>query len=121
MTAIPDRQYFRIGDVAKLLDVKPYVLRYWESEFPMLSPQKSPSGQRVYRRLDVESLVMIKRLLYVEKYSIEGARKRISSLRKEGELKDYRKDSVSPGLRTEKIEKLRQMTREMGELARKPI
>jgi len=84
---IPDRMYFRIGDVAELLHVKPYVLRYWETEFPMVSPQKSNSGQRVYRRSDVENLVVIRHLLYEERYSIEGARKRLKELRKDGELK----------------------------------
>src|ERR1700733_14833541 len=80
---IPDRLYFRIGDVAELIGVKPYVLRYWETEFPMISPQKSDSGQRVYRRADVETVMMIKKLLYQERYSIEGARKRIKELRSE--------------------------------------
>ena len=92
---IPDRMFFRIGDVADLIGVKPYVLRYWESEFPMISPQKSSSGQRVYRRGDVEFLVMIRHLLYVERYSIEGARKRIKELRKDGSLKEYQSDVVA--------------------------
>lgn len=92
---IPERLYFRIGDVAELLGVKPYVLRYWESEFPMISPQKSSSGQRVYRRSDVETVLMIKHLLYEERYSIEGARKRIKELRKEGELKDFKEETVA--------------------------
>src|SRR3954462_13511997 len=85
---IPNRLYFRIGDVAELLGVKPYVLRYWESEFPVISPQKSSSGQRVYRRNDVETLLLIQQLLHEERYSVEGARKRIQELRKDGELKD---------------------------------
>jgi len=88
---IPDRLYFRIGDVADILGIKPYVLRYWESEFPMISPQKSNSGQRVYRRSDVETVLMIKHLLYEERYSIEGAKKRIKDLRREGELKGFLK------------------------------
>ncbi len=92
---IPDRLYFRIGDVAELLGVKPYVLRYWESEFPMISPQKSSSGQRVYRRGDVETVFMIKHLLYEERYSIEGAKKRIKELRREGELKLFKEETVA--------------------------
>src|SRR3954468_14098010 len=91
---IPDRLYFRIGDVAELLGVKPYVLRYWESEFPMISPQKSSSGQRVYRRSDVETVLMIKRLLYEERYSVEGAKKKIKELRKEGDLKGFKEEGV---------------------------
>jgi DNA-binding transcriptional MerR regulator len=92
---IPDRLYFRIGDVADLLGIKPYVLRYWESEFPMISPQKSTSGQRVYRKSDVETVLMIKHLLYEERYSVEGAKKRIKELRKEGDLKLFKEETVS--------------------------
>jgi len=93
---IPDRLFFRIGDVAELIGVKPYVLRYWESEFSMINPQKSPSGQRVYRRSDVEMVLMIKHLLYEERYSIEGARKRIKELRKEGEWKLFKEEALDP-------------------------
>ena len=92
---IPDRLYFRIGDVADLLGVKPYVLRYWETEFPMIHPQKSSSGHRVYRRSDVETVMMIKRLLYEERYSLEGARKKIKELRKGGDLKEFKVESVA--------------------------
>ena len=92
---IPERLYFRIGDVADLLGVRPHVLRYWESEFPIVAPQKSSTGQRVYRRSDVETLVMIKHLLHEERYSIEGARKRIRELRKEGALRTYKQEAVS--------------------------
>src|SRR5688572_22779923 len=87
---IPDKMFFRIGDVAELLGVKPYVLRYWETEFSILTPEKSASGQRVYKRTDVENLMLIKQLLYQERYSIEGARNRIRELRKEGGLKALR-------------------------------
>src|SRR3954466_11461331 len=93
--SIPDRLYFRIGDVADLVGVKPYVLRYWESEFSMISPQKSSSGQRVYRRSDVETVLMIKHLLFEERYSVEGARKRIKELRKEGELKLFKEEKIA--------------------------
>src|SRR5690242_18221831 len=87
---IPNRTYFRIGDVAELLGIKPYVLRYWESEFPMINPQKSASGQRVYRRADVEMVVVIKHLLHEEKFSIEGAKKRLRELKKDGGLKTFK-------------------------------
>src|SRR5438105_15507048 len=72
---IPDKLYFRIGDVAKLAGIKPYVLRFWESEFPGLGPKKSGTGHRLYRRKDVELVLEIKRLLYDKRYTIEGARK----------------------------------------------
>src|SRR5580704_15921400 len=72
---IPDKLFFRIGEVSDLVGVKEYVLRYWESEFPGLSPRKSSSGQRMFRRKDVELLLRIKHLLYGQKFTIEGARK----------------------------------------------
>jgi DNA-binding transcriptional MerR regulator len=72
---IPDKLFFRIGEVSQLVGVEPYVLRYWESEFPGLAPKKSSSGQRMFRRKDVEMLLNIKHLLYNEKFTIEGARK----------------------------------------------
>jgi DNA-binding transcriptional MerR regulator len=72
--AIPDKMYFRIGETAEILDVKPYVLRYWETEFPDIKPVKSQSNQRLYKRKDVEMLLAIKHLLYDEKFTINGAR-----------------------------------------------
>lgn len=74
-TKIPNRLFFRIGDVAEISGVEAYVLRYWESEFPNLSPRKASNGQREYRRKDVEVILEIKRLLYDEGYTIAGARK----------------------------------------------
>jgi len=71
---IPDKLYFKIGEVSDLLGVEPYVLRYWESEFPVLSPKKSGTGHRLYRRKDVELLLRIKYLLYEKRFTIEGAR-----------------------------------------------
>lgn len=71
---IPDKLYFRIGEVADLLGVEPYVLRYWEGEFPTLAPKKSGTGHRLYRRKDVELLLKIKFLLYEKRFTIEGAR-----------------------------------------------
>src|SRR5271168_4281128 len=72
---IPDKLYFRIGDVARLAGIKPYVLRFWETEFPALGPKKSGTGHRLYRRKDVEMVLEIKRLLYEKRFTIEGARK----------------------------------------------
>lgn len=95
-TPIPDRLYFRIGDVAEIADVKPHVLRYWESEFSEIQPQKSPTGQRVYRRKDVETVLLIRHFLYSEKYSIEGARRKIRELRREGGLATLRKEVADP-------------------------
>src|SRR5579862_1807709 len=74
-TEIPDKLYFRIGDVARLAGIKPYVLRFWETEFPALGPKKSGTGHRLYRRKDVEMVLEIKQLLYGQRFTIEGARK----------------------------------------------
>lgn len=75
---IPDKLYFRIGEVSRLAGVKQYVLRYWETEFPALTPKKSGSNHRLYRRKDVELVLEIKRLLYEKRYTIEGARNLLS-------------------------------------------
>ena len=76
---IPDKLYFKIGEVSELLGVEPYVLRYWESEFPGLSPKKSGTGHRLYRRKDVELLLRIKHLLYEKRFTIEGARQSLQA------------------------------------------
>jgi DNA-binding transcriptional MerR regulator len=73
----PDKLFYKIGEVSKILGVEPYVLRYWETEFPFLKPRKNKSGQRVYVKKDVELLLTIKNLLYQERYTIEGVRKRL--------------------------------------------
>src|SRR5690349_15302810 len=74
---IPDKLYFRIGEVADLCRLPAYVLRFWETEFPLLKPTKSSTGQRMYRRRDVENVVRIKQLLYSEGYTIAGAREQL--------------------------------------------
>src|ERR1039457_5898529 len=84
---IPDKLYFRIGEVAGLLAVEPYVLRYWGTEFPGLPPKKSGTGQRLYRRKDVELLLKIKHLLYEKRYTIEGARQSLHNISKAGKSK----------------------------------
>jgi DNA-binding transcriptional MerR regulator len=79
---IPDKLYFRIGEVARLAGIKPYVLRFWETEFPSLGPRKTGTGHRLYRRKDVELVLEIKRLLYEKRYTIEGARKSMETKNK---------------------------------------
>lgn len=76
---IPNKLYFKIGEVSDLLGVEPYVLRYWETEFPILSPKKSGTGHRLYRRKDVELLLRIKNLLYERRFTIEGARQALQA------------------------------------------
>ena len=74
---VPDKSFFRIGEVSRLTATKPFVLRYWETEFPMLQPVKSPKGHRLYRREDVQTVLDIKRLLYDEGFTIAGARRHL--------------------------------------------
>jgi DNA-binding transcriptional MerR regulator len=76
---LPDKLYFKIGEVAELADVKPHVLRYWESEFPSIRPQKSRSGQRLYRRQDVDAVIAVRHLLYDRRFTIEGARQHLKA------------------------------------------
>lgn len=76
---IPDKLFYKIGEVSRIVGVETYVLRYWETEFPFLKPRKNKSGQRVYVKKDVEFLLYIKRLLYHERYTIEGVRKKLGN------------------------------------------
>lgn len=86
--AIPEKIFFKIGEVCDIVDVQAHVLRYWETEFPMLSPQKNRSGQRSYRRRDVEVALRIKELLYDELFTIAGAKKKLlSEMREASKLK----------------------------------
>jgi DNA-binding transcriptional MerR regulator len=76
---IPDKLFFRIGEVSRIANVQPSVLRFWESEFPSIKPRRTDSGQRVYRRKDVELILTIKQLLYEQKFTIKGARRHLQS------------------------------------------
>jgi|SRR5580700_10973659 DNA-binding transcriptional MerR regulator len=80
LNALPPKSLFRIGEVSRITATKAFVLRYWESEFPALQPVKSPSGHRLYRREDIETVFEIKRLLYEEGFTIAGARKHLADL-----------------------------------------
>ncbi len=81
LTALKDgKLYYRIGEVSQITGVKPYVLRYWESEFRLMAPQKSRSKQRLYRQKDIETILTIKRLLYQDRYTIAGARRKLREL-----------------------------------------
>ena len=101
--AIPEKLFFKIGEVCELAGVQAHVLRYWESEFTMLAPQKNRAGQRVYRKRDVEIALRIKELLYDDQYTIAGAKKRLANdLRAGGKLRivspeDAEQDSESNG------------------------
>lgn len=86
MAQIPDKLYFKIGEVADITKVKPHVLRYWETEFKIISPKKSLAKQRVYSKRDIQLILEIKKLLYKEKFTLEGAKKRIKEIQAEKQL-----------------------------------
>lgn len=94
---IPDKLYFRIGEVSRLAGIKPYVLRFWETEFSSLGPKKSGKGHRLYRRKDVELVLEIKRLLYEKRYTIEGARKFLDTRVRDGGAKSMESGGRRPG------------------------
>ena len=86
-TPEPVQEFYSIGEVCELTDLKPHVLRYWESQFKFLSPAKNRSGNRVYQRREVELIQLVKHLLYTEKYTIEGARQKVDEHRRKGEIR----------------------------------
>ncbi len=86
-TSEPVQEFFSIGEVCALTDLKPHVLRYWESQFRFLHPAKNRSGNRVYQRREIELIMLVKHLLYTEKYTIEGARQKVDEHRKAGTLR----------------------------------
>ena len=86
-TSRPVQEFYSIGEVCTLTDLKPHVLRYWESQFRFLSPAKNRSGNRVYQRREIELILLVKHLLYTEKYTIDGARQRIEEQRRAGSLR----------------------------------
>jgi len=91
ITTVPDKLYFKIGEVAKIIGVEPYGLRYWETEFPEITPVKSKSRQRLYKRQDVELIQQIRDLLYQQKFTIKGAKSRIKEIKRE--IRSKGKDS----------------------------
>ena len=104
------QEFFSIGEVCQLTDLKPHVLRYWESQFRFLNPAKNRSGNRVYQRREVELIQLVKHLLYTEKYTIDGARQKVDEHRKGGSLKVAARDALG-------VETLVELERELGELA----
>ncbi len=93
---IPRKLFYKIGEVCQLTDTQPYVLRFWESEFPQLAPKKSRSGQRLYRRKDIDLVLEIKKLLYQEGFTIAGARKKLGMPEGQGALDDLFEPAEEP-------------------------
>ena len=111
MPVIPDKLYFRIGEVAELCALPAYVLRFWETEFPQLKPVKGSTGQRMYRQKDVEYVLRIKKLLYDEGFTIPGARAQLKAEAKPSKLQAGL--PFPPEKRTEKLKKVRQGLQEI--------
>ena len=100
-TTRPVQEFYSIGEVCALTDLKPHVLRYWESQFRFLNPAKNRSGNRVYKSREVELIMLVKHLLYTEKYTIEGARHRIDQYRRTGELRGAARQAFGAELAVE--------------------
>jgi len=114
---IPDKLYFKIGEVARFAGVEPYVLRYWETEFKEINPLKSRSNQRLYRRKDIDTVIWIKKLLYDDGFTIDGARRRLRELKEEKEVETQEEKQMSLTYENEKGEKfLRQLKTGLEEL-----
>lgn len=104
------QEFFSIGDVCQLTDLKPHVLRYWESQFRFLNPAKNRSGNRVYQRREVELIQLVKHLLYTEKYTIDGARRKVDEHRKGGTVRGAAREALA-------VETLAELERELEQLA----
>jgi len=113
---IPDKLYFKIGEVSRITGVKPYVLRYWESEFSLIRPQKTKIGQRVYRRREVELILQLKTLLYEEKYTIAGAKVRLVQEAGNVKLTDMQLQNLMAVIQYQKQE-LRQLIQMLSQKA----
>jgi DNA-binding transcriptional MerR regulator len=111
MSEEPVQEFFSIGEVCHLTDLKPHVLRYWESQFRFLNPAKNRSGNRVYQRKEIELILLVKHLLYTEKYTIDGARQKIDEHRKTGALKGQTRFALS-------VESLADLERQLAETMR---
>ncbi len=103
---LPDKLYFKIGEVARIVGVKQHVLRYWESEFSTIRPQKSKSNQRLYRRRDVEAVLAIKHLLYDRKFTIEGAKRHLKSEGVDAALPKPEPEAVAARVRQEVLKEV---------------
>jgi DNA-binding transcriptional MerR regulator len=91
----PVQEFFSIGEVCSLTDLKPHVLRYWESQFRFLSPAKTRAGNRAYQRREIEMIQLVKRLLYTDRYTIDGARQKLEELKRGGELRPTARDALA--------------------------
>ncbi len=113
-SSIPEKDYFRIGEVSRILGVEPYVIRYWESEFKSVRPDRAKSDQRLYRRKDVQELLIIKELLYDDQFTISGAKKQLRKMKKE-----FNQPQPGEGLNRIRLMKLRDGLLQIREIVSK--
>ncbi|MGA2525134.1 MAG: MerR family transcriptional regulator [Smithellaceae bacterium] len=106
---IPDKAYFRIGEVSKILNVEPYVIRYWETEFRTVKPVRTRSAQRLYRKKDVQELLTIRNLLYTQRFTIDGAKKQLYKMRGNGELENENYEKQKLIRIKQELEQIRKM------------
>lgn len=109
-SAEPRQEFYSIGDVCSLTDLRPHVLRYWESQFRVLSPAKNRSGNRVYSRRELELILLVKHLLYTEKFTIEGARQQLDGQRRAGEIRSAARRALA-------FETIQLLERELHDIA----
>lgn len=122
-TPRPVQEFYSIGEVCALTDLKPHVLRYWESQFRFLNPAKNRSGNRVYKGREVELIMLVKHLLYTEKFTIDGARQRVDQYRRTGELRASARQAFEAEMAQELRANLEDVVRilEGKPLAKKPV
>lgn len=113
---VAPREYYSISEVCEIVGLKPHVLRYWETQFPPLSPSKNRSGNRVYQRKEIKLIMLVKKLLYQEKYTVEGARAKLEQLRRTGRMKE----TAGRALRLDAVELLRTELETLREILSAP-
>jgi len=108
-TIITEKAYFRIGEVSKIVNVEPYVIRYWETEFRTVSPVRTKTAQRLYRKKDVQELLKIKNLLYSQRFTIDGAKKQLYKIRGNSESEAKNSEKQTLNLIRQELQKIRAM------------
>ncbi len=119
-TPLPDKLYFKIGEVSTLTDIEPYILRYWESEFKLIKPYRTKTNQRLYRKKDVESIIKIKKMLYEQKFTIAGAKKKIKETPEQSQQNQPSLGFINPEY-VDALKATRNELKEIVSLLEKPL
>lgn len=113
LNIIPNKTHYKLNEVCSLLNIKPYVLRFWESEFPEISPELASNGEKLYSRKDIEAISQIKKLLFENKYTIEKTKMELQINVKQVDVPSYAKENITPSINSENIVKVRQKLNEI--------